>query len=156
MTLVELEKNFVIQKNKLNIFLLIKEGDKIMNDTKKHVLYLEPPSYLQSIKRWWYGENKTRTFDHLDCYFIEFMRFLDSILAIINDRNKSTISPFGYSVCKYINAIIPGIHILKLTYPDYTKLHNKIASIIITLVDFKTEYRAKIKRGSNRDHALSF
>ena len=156
MTIVELEKTFQLQKKKLNLFLSIKEGDKIMEDTGKHVLYLEPPSYFQSIKRWWYGENKTRTFDHLDCYFVKFTRFLDNILAIINDRNKSAISPLGYSVCKYINEIIPGIHVLKLTYPNYTKLHNKIASIIITLIDFKTDYREKIKRGSNRDHALSF
>ena len=84
------------------------------------------------------------------------MRFLDKILAIIDDKNKSIISPLGYSVCKYINEIIPGIHVLKLTYPNYTKLHDKIASIIITLVDFKALYREKIKRGSNRDRALSF
>ena len=155
MTIVELEKTFQLQKKKLNLFLSIKEGDKIMEDTEGQVLYLEPPSYFQSIKRWWYGENKTRTFDHLDCYFIEFMRFLDSILNFINERNKSKVSPLGLAVCKYINAIIPGIHVLKKTYPNYTQLHDKIASIIITLIDFKTDYREKIKSG-HHNRSVSF
>ena len=48
------------------------------------------------------------------------------------------------------------IHVLKATYPNYMELHDKIASIIITLIDFKTEYREKIKRGGDRERALSF
>ena len=156
MTKLELDKAFDVQKKKLNIFLSIKAGDKIMEDGNRGVLYIEPPSYFQSIKRWWYGENKVSTFKYLDLYFVEFIRFLDNILAIINDRNKSTISPLGYSVCVYINKIIPGIHMLKSTYPNYVELHDKIASIIITLIDFKTEYREKIKRGGARHRATSF
>ena len=156
MSRIELDKAFVVQKKKLNIFLSIKVGDKIMEDSSKGVLYIEPPSYFQSIKRWWYGENKVSTFKYLDRYFVEFVRFLDRILAIVDDRNKSSISPLGYSVCKYINNIIPGIHVLKSTYPNYVELHDKIASIIITLIDFKTEYREKIKRGDDRERALSF
>lgn len=155
MSIVELDKTFEIQKKKLNLFFSIKEGDKIMEDANGGVLYIEPPSYLQSIKRWWYGENRTSTFNHLDHYFVEFIRFLDSILNIINERNKSKVSPLGYAVCKYINEIIPGIDVLKKTYPNYTQLHDKIASIIITLIDFKNEYRQKIKSGS-RGRAVSF
>lgn len=157
MSKLELDKAFDVQKKKLNIFLSIQVGDKIMEDGAKNILYIEPASYFQSIKRWWYGENKVSTFKYLDLYFLEFMRFLDNILAIINNRNKSSISPLGYAVCKYINNIIPGIHTLKSTYPNYTELHDKIASIIITLIDFKEEYREKIKKGGTpRNRATSF
>jgi len=156
MTITELQKNFEIQKKKLNIFLSIKNGDKIMENVQSNILYIEPPGYLQSIKRWWYRENKTSTFNYLDQYFVEFVRFLDSILNIINNSNKSKVSPLGYSVCKYINELIPGIHILKSTYPNYKDLHDKIASIIITMIDFKTEYKEKIKRDENHARAFSF
>ena len=36
MTIVELKKSFEIQKKKLNLFLFIKEGDKIMENMGGH------------------------------------------------------------------------------------------------------------------------
>ena len=51
-----------------------------MENKRKETLYVEPPGYFQIVKRWWYGEDRTTTFNYLDKYFTEFIRFLDSIL----------------------------------------------------------------------------
>ncbi len=141
MLLEDLETEYEKQKNKLDIFISMKENDKLMENTSQKVLYIEPPGYFQFLKRWWYGEDKQTTFNHLDKYFTSFIRFLDNILGFVKTDNIINILPLGNKVCKFINCIIPGIHVLKATYPNYIELHNKIASIIITLIDFKTEFR---------------
>lgn len=155
MSLVELNEEFCLQKRKLNIFGSIQKNDKIMENGEKGFLYIEPPGYSQMIKRWWYGEDKKTTFRHLDTYFTEFMRFLDNIIAFSKAGKDTEIVPLGHAICEYINKIIPGIHMLKATYPDYVQLHNKIDSIIVTLIDFKTDFRKTI--GYNGRHrSLSF
>ena len=156
MNLASLTEEFVRQKKKLHIFLSIKKDDKIMENTIRKVLYIEPPGYFQFIKRWWYGEDKKKTFAHLDTYFIEFMRFLDAVLLFIKQNDDERIIVLGNDICAFINRIIPGIHTLKTTYPEYKALHDKIASIIITMLDFKEEYRTKTSGDLFRDRALSF
>jgi len=42
-------------------------------------------------------------------------------------------------ICDYINLIIPGLCSLKYTYPEYKEIHCKVASIVVTLIDFKKE-----------------
>ena len=153
MSLTELNEEFCIQKIKLNIFDSIQKNDKIMENGDKGILYIEPPGYSQMVKRWWYGEDKKTTFRHLDKYFTKFMRFLDNIIAFSKAEKDTEIIPLGHAICDYINKIIPGIHMLKSTYPDYVPLHNKIDSIIVTLIDFKTDFRKTIGR---RKRSLSF
>lgn len=156
MSLEELEKEFKRQKQKINIFISLKENEKIMENKRKGTLYIEPPGYLQIVKRWWYGEDRTTTFNYLDKYFTEFIRFLDSILSFSQRNDEMGIVPLGHLVCNYINAIIPGIHVLKTTYPDYKQLHSKIGSIIVTMIDYKTEFRLSIGSTHLRERAPSF
>jgi len=156
MKLASLREEFGRQKKKLHIFISIKKDDKIMENTICKVLYLEPPGYFQFIKRWWYGEDKKKTFAHLDTYFTEFMRFLDAVLLFIKKDDDERIISLGNDICAFINSIIPGIHTLKTTYPEYKGLHDKIASIIITMLDFKEEYRNETNGDFFRDRALSF
>ena len=156
MQVSELENTFIAHKKKLHIFLSLQKGDKIMENVHEQVLYIEPPGYFQFIKRWWYGEDKKTTFRHLDKYFVEFIRFLDNILTYTRANEKEDIEPLGNKVCGYINRIITGIHVLKYTYPNYKELHDKIASIIITMIDFKEEYRENIRDTKNRGRAISF
>ena len=51
-------------------------------------------------------------------------------------------------ICDYINLIIPGLCSLKYTYPEYKEIHCKVASIVVTLIDFKKE-AYKSSRNSN-------
>ena len=145
---IQLVNNFAAHKNKLNIFINLHKNDKIMEDRYHKVLYAEPPGYLQFWKRWWYGENKNKTFHHLDIYFTNFMKFLDKIIKKTDMNLSIEMTKLSNDICDYINQIIPGIYSLKDTYPFYKKLHCKVDSIILTLIDFKGEVRKKTKSQS--------
>lgn len=156
MKLAKLTEAFGRQKEKLCIFTSIKKDDKIMENTTEKILYIEPQGYFQFIKRWWYGEDKRTTFKHLDTYFTEFTRFLDNVLSFVRMEDDERIVSLGNDICAFITSIIPGIHILKATYPHYPELHDKIASIIVTIIDFKKEYREEVRGDFLRERGLSF
>ncbi|MBM08538.1 MAG: hypothetical protein CMF69_03035 [Magnetovibrio sp.] len=111
-------------KKKLAVFLILKKGDKLMKNDD--LLYHEPPSLLQSFKRWWYSENQETTFEYLDSEFKHFMKFLNKVEKKDSEQVK-----------QFMNDIIPGIHSLKLTYPHCRKICCKVDSIILTFLDFK-------------------
>ena len=134
------EKVFIKFKIELQLFENLKSGDKVMKNGNTNVLYSEPPSNWQWIKRWWYGEDKERTFKYLDELFTFFMKFLDSILKYMRENTHCLrIIRLNNQIYKYINLIIPGLCSLKYTYPNYKEIHCKVASIVITLIDFKKE-----------------
>ena len=134
------EKNFIKFQLELKIFEYLKSGHKVMMDTTTNILYSEPPSYFQWMKRWWYGEDKERTFDYLDNIFTQFMKFLDTILTYIHENKYCPrVIILNKRICAYINKIIPGLCSLKYTYPKYKEIHCKVGSIVITLIDFKKE-----------------
>ena len=145
------EKKFIQFKIELKLFETLKSGYKIMKNNYTNVLYYEPPSNWQWVKRWWYGEDKERTFEYLHILFTQFMKFLDSILKYMRAfDNCPRIIRLNVQICKYINLIIPGLCSLKYTYPDYKEIHCKVASIVITLIDFKKEtYRNGRKNQRN-------
>lgn len=157
MSIEELKKQFDIQKNKIQVFISLQKYDKLMENKLDKKLYREPPGYLQSWKRWWYGEDKFTTFQHLDSYFSDFMKFLDLVVSSAKSDFSIELVKLGNDISEFINIIIPGIHILKTTYPTYVQLHCKIDSIIITMIDFKKDFRAIVSpKGQQRRRSNSF
>ena len=151
------EKVFIKFKIELKLFETLKSGHKIMKNNITNILYAEPPSNWQWIKRWWYGEDKERTFQYLDKIFTEFMRFLDSIIKYMRENNYyPRVTRLNKQICDYINLIIPGLCSLKYTYPEYKEIHCKVASIVVTLIDFKKEAykRSRNIRKQFRSHEI--
>ena len=130
-----MEKEFEDQRYLLDVFLQLREGDKLMKNGE--TLLSVQSGTMQSIRRWWNSETKEKTLTYLDMFFSNFMKFLDNILERLKNREINLI--LVRKIKEYINAIIPGIHSLKLTYPTYLDLHCKISSIIVTMINFKTE-----------------
>lgn len=130
-----MENEFADQRKRLDVFIMLKEGDKLMKDGD--VLFSISPGTMQSIRRWWNAENKEKTFNYLDVFFSNFFKFLDNIIEKLKSKDINLI--LVRKVKEYINSIIPGIHSLKLTYPTYLDLHCKISEIIVALINFKTE-----------------
>ena len=130
-----MEKEFEDQRRCLDVFVKLDEGDKLMKDDD--VLFSISPGTMQSIRRWWNAENKEKTLNYLDVYFSNFSKFLDKVIEKLRKKEINLI--LVRKIKEYINSIIPGIHSLKLTYPTYLDLHCKISSIILTLIQFKTE-----------------
>ena len=151
------EKTFNNFKIKLRLFETLKEGYKIMNNGNTNILYAEPPGNWQWVKRWWYGEDKERTFKYLDEIFTQFMKFLDSILKYMKENSYfPRVIRLNKQICDYINDIIPGLCSLKYTYPEYTEIHAKVASIVVTLIDFKKETYRYTNKKRNRKRTRSF
>ena len=120
MSVDELVNNFNIQKKKINLFKFLKKNDKLMENSIENNLYIEPPSYFRFIKRWWYGEDKETAFKHLDNYFIEFIKFLDTINLLSDLKNIISIDiPSGVyaSTGKSSNISIAANHTVSFGNP---------------------------------------
>ena len=134
------QNDFIKFKKKTNVFLTLKEGDKVYKDPDTDILFIDSYTSFQFIRRWWYGENREKTFIYIDTLFTDFVKYLDKILAFIRTHMfSSVIEKLSKEICAYILEIIEGLHNLKLTYPTEPKLINKISAIIMTLLDFKKE-----------------
>ena len=155
-TPVELSKKLEEFERKLEVFKKLKINYKIMEDTQNNTLYSIAPGYFQSCARWWQGENQKKTYAHLTNYFTEFAKLLDTQLAHIRRKKESDIVILGKRTTLFINSIIPGIHTLKTTYPDYDDLHAKIDSIILVLLDFNNEFRQESFGAEKRWRSKSF
>ena len=57
-----MENEFEDQRKRLDVFIMLKEGDKLMKDGD--VLFSISPGTMQSIRRWWNAENKEKTFNY--------------------------------------------------------------------------------------------
>ena len=136
----QFQNQFIELKKKMNVFLTLKEGDKIYKDHDTDILYVDNYTNLQFLRRWWYGESREKTYIYIDTLFTHFIKYLDKILAFIRTHMFSdVIEKLSKQICEYILEIIEGLHNLKLTYPNEPKLVNKISAIIMTLLDFKKE-----------------
>ena len=101
----------------------------------------------QKLSRWWYNENREKTFGYLDKDFTKFVKYLDLIKIELQSFNSIYYNKISINIRKLINKIIPGLYNLKKTYSDEKKIVAKVDSIILTLIDFKTEIsKKKIKK----------
>ena len=97
----------------------------------------------QKISRWWYSENREKTFGYLEKDFTKFVKYLDLIKIEVQSFNYIYYKKLSNNIKKLINKIIPGLYKLKKTYSEEKKIVAKVDSIILTLIDFKTEISKK-------------
>ena len=113
--------------------------------------YIFENTSFQKLSRWWCGEDREKTFKYLDKDFTKVMKFLDRIKEKTSYFNiKNHISLLN-DINLFINKIIPGLYNLKKTYIGDVKMKAKIDSIILVLIDFKTEIKKKRNKKRNRN-----
>lgn len=114
--------------------------------------YIFENTSFQKLSRWWHSEDREKTFKYLDKDFTKVMKFLDIIKEKTSYFNiKNHISLLN-DINLFINKIIPGLYNLKKTYIEDKKMKAKIDSIILVLIDFKTEIKKKKKRNKNKEN----
>jgi len=155
----EYKETFEKIKEKLKVFEGLTVGFKIGKDDDSKTLYSDPPDSLQAVRRWWNGENRTKTLVHLDDSFKEFMRLLDKILTHARYNGQGPVmKKLTANICTFINSILNGLNSLKFTYPHCAEIHCKIGSIILTLIDFKDDIRRinslSSKKGRRRSNSF--
>ena len=98
------EEKFANFREKLDVYVHLREGDKLMRNGS--TMYSEPPGFFQSWKRWWYKENQETTFQYLDEDFTEFMKF-EIELKFLGVCLKSLYAVFIFLliICKKILSI---------------------------------------------------
>ena len=138
----------------LQIFINLKKNDKLMHQGGG--FYIEPYGYLQSWKRWWYGENRHTTLLHLNHFFTKFIQFLDLLIKEGKNNLDLDLINLVERICEFVNKIIPGIHMLKKTYVEFVELHCKVDSIILTLLDFKTVFNEIPQKKKKKKRSRSF
>jgi hypothetical protein len=126
---------FIEFKKKLEIITTIKVGDKLSKSNGDY--YIDGVGITQRMRRWWYSQNRKKTFEDLTKDFWSFTDFLDNILA--GPQVKELID----EMILFINDLMVGLYNLKTTYPDYNDIRCKIDSIIMTLIDFKDGVNAQ-------------
>ena len=136
-----------LYKKRFEIFKTIYEGCKI-GKYDNGDYYIVEPGYLQKFWRFYYSENRDNTWDYLDKDFSGFVKILDKITHYIEKVNFIKYIKYATDIIKCIDDLIPGLHSLKKTYHDTTKMVAKVDSIILTLIDFK-ENITKLRQKRN-------
>jgi len=125
----EKKDKFIKLKKHLEIITTIKVGDKLSK--VNNIYYIDGVGVTQRARRWWYSQNRMKTFSDLTKDFMCFTDFLDNVLS--GPQFKKLIN----EIILFINDLMVGLYNLKTTYPDYKDIKCKIDSIIMTLIDFK-------------------
>lgn len=117
-------------KKHLGIITTINVGDKL--GKYNNTYYIDGAGITQKARRWWYSQDRKKTFNNLNKDFVEFTDYLDNILSETYN-NKKIID----DIVLFINDLMVGLYNLKTTYPDYKNIKCKIDSIIMIFIDFK-------------------
>ena len=125
----EKKEKFLEFKKDLEIITTIKVGDKLSK--VNNIYYIDVVGVTQRARRWWYSQNRKKTFSDLTKDFLRFTDFLDNILS--GPPFKKILD----EMILFINDLMVGLYNLKTTYPNYEDIKCKIDSIIMTLIDFK-------------------
>ena len=104
---VDLQNTFDEQKEKLNTFLELEQGEKIGKD-QDGKYYKFSNSYSQLAFRYWYGENREKTINYLDEDLGEYINFLDRLMGKIEGDVLSVYKNFGKKVQEYNSSLIQG------------------------------------------------
>jgi hypothetical protein len=110
--------------------------------------YVFDNNMYQKISRWWYSENRGKTFGYLEKDFTKFVKYLDLIKLEVQTFNYIYYKKLSNDIQNLINKLIPGLYNLKKTYSEEKKIVAKVDSIILILIDFKSEISKK-KRSSS-------
>ena len=143
----EKKENFLEFKKYLEIITTIKVGDKLSK--VNNIYYIDVVGVTQRARRWWYSQNRKKTFSDLTKDFLRFTDFLDNILS--GPSFKKILD----EMILFINDLMVGLYNLKTTYPDYEDIKCKIDSIIMTLIDFKESVNTQPTRLMGRRNSFN-
>ena len=151
-------ENLKHYNRKFSVILNLKFGEKIGKDDSLY--YIFPNGYFQQMSRWWYNENRFKTYEYIEKDLDDFTKFLDKFyndILLSNDfkaiclnkdkkglYNKTT--NFNHDLCEFIKLMVVGIYTLKKTYADIVENNyiifgnqegEKKAKEIVDLIDLK-------------------
>lgn len=139
------DMKLTFEKFKYKLFDLqhIEPGDKISFDVDLKV-YLDKGNILQSVKRWYYGENRDITYQHLSSLFEDYEKYLKMVIkSIFNPNVNTNYYNHAKTINEYNMALISGLVHLRNTYQqlDCEKVYSKVKQIIDMMNTFNNKFR---------------
>jgi hypothetical protein len=148
----ELLETFKFYKNAIDPFLNIDKYDKIgiiVNDINvknqyfdskkiKYLFYLDKPHYLQSISRWYLGQNRKDIFPHIFFFFRHYIEYGKICL-----KKRSILVQY---IKNQLNTVINKLYLLKDTYNTPF-----VDTFIEELVEYIYDFLNQIKHYQNND-----
>ena len=135
-------------QNKFNALKNIQMGQKLCVNDEILSLDTSEINRWQGIRRYFQGQGREVILIYIEDHFVDYTKFLDMIISSlscehINDNHKA----LALNNQKFIDNIIPGLDIVKKTYPEHVRINNKIESIIFTFLDYKKQMDSLINDG---------
>ena len=158
MYLDDCNNNFLAYKKRFKVITTLKFGEKIGKD-ENGIYYIFTNGYFQQMTRWWYSENRYKTYDYIQKDLDEFTRYLETYYnnVLMSDGFKYSrmdknnfyikIITFNDELIYFIKQLVTGIYTLKKTYHNGlentyifgTKIGDEKAKEIIGYIDHKIE-----------------
>lgn len=114
-------------QRKLHVFLHIQKGDKL-GFTNNDVLYLDYSGIMQSMRRWYYNQNREVTARKLKTLLEDYIIFLNLIISSCT-TGKTRFIDLAEEVNIFNQTLMNGLDHL---YVTYEKEPHKLKTIIIT------------------------
>jgi hypothetical protein len=133
----------------------LEKGDKLaMNSTDK-IFEVHPAGSLQSFQRWWNAESRTKTLEHLNTNFLEYMRFIDMCVdATRAHPYEQCFIELCYENVEFQNRVREGLDNLRETYMADAKSKDadaiKICKYINVLMATMDEFKSSVIRRAYR------
>lgn len=103
------------------------KGYKII--IKNNICYLDPPSNVQSITRWYNGYNKSQFYDFLENHKPGFFKYLADIKnSNILKTNRPYVKSFTIYLITFLTNLAKSFSLCRSIYPEYTELNYLLLS----------------------------
>jgi hypothetical protein len=158
-TMIRLEdckENLLIYKRRFNVITTLKYGEKLGKDQDGNYNIFHN-GYFQQMTRWWYTENRYKTFDYIEKDLDEFTKYLETYYnnilmsdgfkysRIAKDPPFMKIATFNDDLNFFIKQMVTGVYTLKKTYTNNvenasifgTKIGDAKAKEIVRYIDHK-------------------
>lgn len=133
----------------------LEKGDKLAMNLTDKIFEVHPAGSLQSFQRWWYAESRTKTLEHLNANFLEYMRFIDMCVDATRAHPYETcFIELCYENVEFQNRVRKGLDNLRETYITDAKSKDadaiKICKYINVLMATMDEFKGSIIRRAYR------
>lgn len=145
--LENMKKTFEEFQERIQPIETLEKGDKLAMNLTDNVFEVRPAGSLQSFQRWWYAESRTKTLEHLNTNFLEYMRFVDMCVdATRYNPYDASFIELCYENIEFQKRVRKGLDNLRETYmadakskdPNAIKICKYINVLMATMDEFKS------------------
>lgn len=133
--LEDMKKTFSSFKDKMTALTQLQENDKLSFDNNNKI-YIDRGHYLQSFKRWYYGESRDVTHDKLSIIFNDYNKYLMMVNRSLYNQPNYSFYDLADNVYLFNKDLIKGLNNLKNTYNNVKEYNEKLSLLIPVIIEY--------------------